>query len=337
MDYISELEIQMKKAGAEEEYIKVCSQYAQNLYKQSLPVIFDFKHLSLLLGYEVKEIAFYLFAEEDLFYNEFSLPKKSGGLRIIDVPSERLKKIQRWILENILNHIEIHEKCYGFRKGKSIYDNAKMHVNKKCVLNIDLSNFFPSIKQKDVFKIFYKVGYTKKVSYYLTKLLTRNGYLPQGSPASPMISNIIAINLDYRLDGLAKKYHVEYSRYADDITFSGNRNLKNLIPIVRQIVQEENFDINVKKTRLSYYYQRQEVTGLIVNKKVSIPKEYVKELRKTIYFCKKFGVDSHLKKTGNYKSFFKEHLYGKAYYIYMIDKNLGEKILEELNLIMWDY
>lgn len=110
---------------------------------------------------------------------------------IIDIPSDRLKEIQSWILKNILNKIEIHEKCYGFRKGRSIYDNARLHVGKECVLNMDLKDFFPSIKQKDVFNIFYKKGYTKKVSYYFSKLLTKNGVLPQGSPASPMISNLL--------------------------------------------------------------------------------------------------------------------------------------------------
>ena len=106
----------MKEQGAKEEYIKLCSEYAQNLCDNNVPVIFDFKHLSLLLGYETAELAFYLFAEDDWFYKEIQIPKKKGGFRIIDIPSDRLKEIQRWILENILNKIKIHEKCYGFRK-----------------------------------------------------------------------------------------------------------------------------------------------------------------------------------------------------------------------------
>lgn len=337
MDYITELQKRMEKEGANKEYIQMCSEYAQKLVEKSLPVIFDFKHLSLLLGYEPREIAFYLFEDGDLFYSEFYIPKKSDGFRIIDVPSVKLKSIQRWILNNILNNIEIHEKCYGFRKGKSIYDNAKIHVNKECVLNMDLLDFFPSIQQKDVFNLFYGKGYTKKVSYYLAKLLTKDGKLPQGSPASPMVSNIIATHLDYRLDGLAKKYKAEYSRYADDITFSGDKNIKKLIPIITKIIKEEKFEVNSKKTRLLYYYQRQEVTGLIVNKKVSIPKEYTRQLFQIIYYCRKYGVDSHLKKVGNEKSFFKEHIYGRAYFVYMIDKQLGERLLNELNLIIWDY
>lgn len=337
MNYIQKLQEKMEEQRLHEKYIELCCSYAQKLCDNNLPVIFDFRHLSLLLGLDSAEVAFYLFVEEELYYNEIKIPKKSGGFRIIDIPSDRLKGIQRWILRNVLDKIAVQECCYGFRKEKSIYDNAKLHVGKECVLNMDLKDFFPSIKQDDVFKIFYMKGYTKQVSYYFAKLLTRNGELPQGSPASPMISNIVANHLDKRLSALAKKYDAKYSRYADDITFSGKSNIKNMIPIVTRIINEERFSVNDKKTRYAYYFQRQEVTGLIVNKKVSIPKEYIRELNKEIYFCKKYGVSSHLMKTNNHKSFYKEHLYGKAYFVNMVDKQLGQKILQQLDSIMWEY
>ena len=337
MNYIQKLQGKMKEQGIDEKYIELCCSYAQKLYDNNVPVVFDFKHLSLLLGLDPTEVAFYLFAEEDLYYKEIKIPKKSGGFRIIDIPSDRLKGIQKWILRHVLDKIEVQENCYGFRKEKSIYDNAKLHVGKECVLNMDIKDFFSSIKQEEVFKIFYIKGYTKKVSYYFAKLLTRNGKLPQGSPASPMISNIVARHLDKRLSALAEEYGAQYSRYADDITFSGKSNIKNMIPIATKIITEEKFNVNDNKTRYAYYYQRQEVTGLIVNKKVSIPKEYLRELNKEIYFCKKYSVSSHLAKTNNHKSFYKEHLYGKAYFINMVDKHLGQKILEQLNLIMWEY
>ena len=337
MSYIQELQSLMRKKEIDEDYIKLCSDYAQNLLNNHMPVIFDFKHLSLLLGLESAALAFYMFADEDFFYKETAIPKRNGGIRIIDIPSERLKSIQKWILNKILYNIDIHECCYGFCRGKSIYDNALLHTNKDCVLNLDLKNFFPSIKQSEVFNIFYNKGYTKRVSYYLAKLLTKDGRLPQGSPASPMISNIVAKHLDMRLYKLARCYKVSYSRYADDITFSGASNVKNLIPIVTEIIREEGFEVNEKKTRYAYYYQRQEVTGLIVNKKVSISKEYMKELKKEIYYCQKYGVSSHLEKTNNHRSFFKEYLYGKAYFVNMVDKDVGQKILEQLDKIMWEY
>ena len=337
MNYVQKLKDKMIIQGEDEKYIELCTSYAQKLCDNNVPVIFDFKHLALLLGYEPSELAFYLFASDDSFYTQIQIPKKSGGMRNIEIPSDRLKNIQRWILKNVLNNIVVHDSCYGFMKGKSIYDNALLHVGKDCVLNMDLKDFFPSISQKDVFNIFYQRGYTKKVSYYLAKLLTKDGVLPQGSPASPQISNIVAKHLDKRLSELSKRYNAVYSRYADDLTFSGTSNIKNMIPIISKIVREEKFQLNERKTRYSYYFQRQEVTGLIVNKKVSVPKEYLRELFKEIYYCKKFGVSSHLKKTKNHKIFFKEHMYGKAYFIKMIDREMGEKILNELDSILWEY
>lgn len=337
MSYVQKLIDKMIAQGEDKKYIDLCASYAQKLCDNSVPVVFDFKHLALLLGHEPLELAFYLFASEDLFYTKIQIPKKSGGVRDIEIPSDRLKSIQRWILRNVLDSMEVYESCYGFTKGKSIYDNALLHVGKDCVLNMDLKDFFPSISQKDVFNIFYQKGYTKKVSYYFAKLLTKDGILPQGSPASPQISNIVAKHLDKRLSELAKRYNATYSRYADDITFSGASNIRNMIPAITQIIQEEKFQVNENKTRYSYYFQRQEVTGLIVNRKVSVPKEYLREMYQEIYYCKKYGVASHLKKTNNHKSFFKEHMYGKAYFINMINKDMGQKILNELDSIMWEY
>ncbi len=337
MDYVQKLITKMEAQGEEKAYIELCATYAQKLCDNNVPVIFDFKHLSLLLGYEPMELTFYLYAPEESFYTRFQIPKKSGGVRDIEVPSDRLKSIQRWILRNILENIMTHDSCYGFKKGKSIYDNALLHVGKDCVLNMDLKDFFPSITQEDVFYVFYNMGYTKKVSYYLAKFLTKAGVLPQGSPASPIISNIVAEHMDKRLSKLAESYNAIYSRYADDITFSGATNITNMIPAVRKIVCEENFQVNEEKTRYSYYYQRQEVTGLIVNKKVSIPKEYLRELKQEIYYCKKYGVNSHLQKTENHKSFYKEHIYGKAYFVKMTDEEKGKEILNELDSIIWDY
>lgn len=142
MSYVQKLKDKMVEQGEDENYVELCVSYAQKLCNNSVPVIFDFKHLSLLLGYEPSELAFYLFAPEDSFYTQMQIPKKSGGMREIEIPSDKLKSIQRWILRNVLENIEVHESCYGFTKGKSIYDNALLHVGKECVLNMDLKDFF---------------------------------------------------------------------------------------------------------------------------------------------------------------------------------------------------
>ena len=337
MNYVELLKKEMEEQGKSDEYISLCVDYAQVLCNNNVPVIFDFTHLALLLGIDPPLVSYYLFANEEEFYRTYSIPKKAGGYREIDVPSNRLKGVQRWVLQNILSKVKVHDKCFGFMGGKSIYSNALNHVGKECVLNLDLKDFFPSITIKDVFFIFYNLGYTKKVSYYLAKLMTKGGVLPQGSPASPMISNIVGMRLDKRLDKLANTYGAFYSRYADDITFSGSSSIIKMLPTVEKIIKEEGFLVNEKKTRYAFSYQRQEVTGLIVNKKVSVPKSYIKEFKKEIYYCSKYGVASHLKRIDNRKSFFKEYMYGKAYFINMVDQLLGKKLINQLDEIDWDY
>lgn len=189
-----------------------------------------------------------------------------------------------------------------------------------------------------MFKIFVYIGYTIEVAHLLTQLCTNNeNVLPQGSPASPVISNIVSLKLDKRLKGLSDKYHCSYTRYADDITFSGKANIKHVLPIAEKIIKEEGFTINEGKVRLQYKNQRQEVTGLIVNQKISISPLLQKEIENAIYFSKKFGVDEHMKKIGCTRSFYKEHLYGIAYFIKMIDELKGEHYLRQLDEIGWAY
>lgn len=329
----------MRELDLNQEYIEECLSYASRIIDNNLPVIFDFKHLSLLLGLEATELTYYLYVEDDLFYTRFEIPKKNGKKRIINVPSERLMEIQRWILDNILTPMDsdLSESCCGFRKGTSIKTNAQIHCNKDCVLNLDLKDFFPSVNIDRVFYIFYNKGYTKKVSYYLAKLVTKNGVLPQGAPTSPMISNLAAIMMDKRLKGLSEAYHADYSRYADDLTFSGASNITNMIPIIEKIVCDEGFTVNEKKTHYAYNYQRQEVTGLVVNKNVGIKKEYINNIRKELYYCKKYGVNNHLDYISMHKSFYKEHLVGKIEWIKSIDKIQGERLKTIFNEIEWDY
>lgn len=176
------------------------------------------------------------------------------------------------------------------------------------------------------------------MSYILAKLCTYKGLLPQGSPASPYISNIRCIMFDKRLSSLAQKYNANYSRYADDITVSGSKNIINLLCTINTILNEEGFQLNDKKTRFAYNYQKQEVTGLIVNgSEVKISKRYIREVLKNIYYIKKYGLFEHLQRSRNVSSFYKEHLYGQAYFIYMIEKGKGKNILEKLDNINWDY
>ena len=335
--YIDTLATEIKKAGFGDKYVEKCVKYASRLLENGLPVIFDTKHLSLLIGIRPVDLTKMIFAEE-LFYRQIGIPKKSGGIRQLDIPSYDLKYIQHWILINILYKIPISCHAYGFQLNKSIVDNARIHTNKHCVINIDIKDFFPSILFECVFRIFAYYGYTKEVSFILSKLCTYKGKLPQGSPASPYISNIVCLKLDARLAALAKTYQANYSRYADDITFSGNADIKSILHPSVKIIREESFIPNNDKTRVLYANQRQEVTGLIVNgDRVRVPKVYKRKLLQELYYCSKYGVEDHLKKIGCDKTFYKEHIYGKIFYIKMVEPEEAIRLFKIADQIDWGY
>ena len=311
--------------------------YNYRLQGNGVPIIYNLRHLRKILKIKKRDQSKY-FGFKRNEYHVFTIPKKSGGARIIEAPSDKLKSYQLWIKENILDKVHISDNAKGFKKACSIVDNAKEHIGKELVVNIDLKDFFPSISYSQVYRIFSYVGYTNEVAHLLTQLCTNNkNVLPQGSPASPSISNIVSLRMDKRLQKLAEKYQCTYTRYADDITFSGTKRIKSILPIVEQIILDEDFFINEKKVRLQYRNQRQEVTGLIVNEKMSVSPRLQRELDNAIYFCQKFGIDGHMQKIDCNKSFYKEHLYGIAYFIKMIDEPKGNYYLSELNKIGWTY
>lgn len=335
--YIDKLRTILNEQGYDENYIKACTDYSTRLLENKMPVIFDTIHLSLLIGMEGKLLSKHLISE-DYYYKEKILSKKNGGIRNIYMPSVSMKYIQRWILDNILYRIPVSSATNGFCKERSIVSNAKAHVNADCIINIDLKDFFPTIEFNRVFKIFNYYGYTREVSFVLAKLCTYQGRLPQGSPASPYISNVVCLKMDKRLKLLASKYGANYTRYADDLTFSGGYGIQNLIGIIIQIIEDEGFLINPMKTRISYKHQKQCVTGLLVNNgKVRIEKKYKRKVSQEIYYCLKYGVSNHLQHINCDKAFYKEHLYGKVYFIKMVESEIGNQLLNKLAEINWEY
>lgn len=311
-------------------------QYMDRLAENGMPIIFDIEHLAILLKLEYRQLLAYIFAAQRA-YHSIEIPKRTEGTRILEIPTQQLKMIQSAILRDILEKIRVSGYATAFIKGKSIVDNARCHMGKEYVVTFDLKDFFTTIEYGRVFHIFYYYGYTKEVSFALASLVTKDGYLPQGSPASPYISNIVCLKLDKRLGRLAEKIGCSYSRYADDITFSGNRELLTYIGVIQKIIREEGFTVNDKKTRVQSRYYRQEVTGIIVNHNMRVDKKYKQYLRQQIYYCSKYGVDSHLKRIHCDFSGYKDHLYGIAYFIKMVEREEGEKWLEKLDEINWFY
>lgn len=303
-----------------------------------VPFIMNTYHLSNILGIKWKNFK-NIISNSDKLYYDFKISKKAGGKRTISMPNKELLIVQKKIQEKILNNITIHDNAYGFVKNRSIIDNAKKHLNKQMILNIDLKDFFPSIHRGRVFYIFKNIcKYDNDTSYCLTKLTTYKNSVPQGAPTSPSISNIVAFMLDVRLSKIADKFNINYTRYADDITFSGKQESINnsLLKIVNEIIEECGFNINKKKTRFASYAGRQEVTGLIVNNnKISIPIDYIKKIRQELYYVKKFGLKEHREKVGFKNKYYKDHVLGKILFVKQVDSVKGEKLLKEFTEINW--
>ena len=299
-------------------------------------VILNSYHLSNLIGIKWQNFK-WMVNNIDACYHNFKISKKSGGKRIINAPSNALEYCQKFIKEQILEQIAVHPCAHGFANNKSIVTNASQHLNEEVVLNIDLKDFFPSISAKKVFFVFNKLcNYDSSVSYCLTKLVTYKNSLPQGACTSPVISNIVTFKMDLRLKKLSDKLGINYSRYADDITFSGNKKIINskLLNLVRKIISECGYCINDNKTRFESCFGRQEVTGLIINNgKISVSKRYLKSIRQDLYYIKKYGLEDHKKRNNITNAFYQEHIKGQILFVYSIDKDKGKKLLNEYNLI----
>ena len=255
-------------------------------------------------------------------YKVFTIPKKSGGVREISAPVKMLKSFQTYTNMLLQALYEPTSAAMGFVPGRSVVDNAEKHVGMNYVLNLDLNDFFPSIPQARVWGALMSkaIGFNQDVASAVaglccteidfyddkpvlttvdlpkgTKTEKRN-VLPQGAPTSPILTNIVARNLDRQLKHLAAKFGLNYTRYADDITFSCDTNIFNpnseFCIALRRIVQRDNrFVINKQKTRIQSNNHQQEVTGIIVNQKVNIKKHYVKQLRMWLYLWEHYGYD----------------------------------------------
>jgi hypothetical protein len=254
-------------------------------------------------------------------YQTFTIKKKSGADRTIHAPVKGLKSILRSLNFVLQCVYEPHEAATGFVLNKSIVDNAKKHVGHNYVYNIDLKDFFHSfdrnrVKMAFMYEPFNLNGDKEPLAFLLASLCTHpfeidgevKTVLPQGSPTSPTLTNILCKKLDRRLNGLAKRFGATYTRYADDITFSSPHNIYNdedFKKELERIIAEDNLlkvngkqveigpqlKINTDKTRLQKAGYRQEATGLIVNEKVNVRRRYVKQIRMWLYYWEKYGYE----------------------------------------------
>lgn len=288
--------------------------YVKKLILNNTIVITDFNHLAKLLGIKARFLA-KIIANPKSFYYNFEIPKRSGGTRQISAPYPVLLNAQRWIYNNILIHIKINDHAKGFIKSTSIVDNAKVHLNYNYILKMDIEDFFPSIKKNRVMSIFRNLGYTKKISYYLSTLCCLDECLPQGAVTSPCISNIIAKRMDARINGLSKRFNLNYSRYADDFTLSGNYLPPKIIEYISSIANHEGFLINKKKTNLIGPGKQKIITGISISSgTLKIPKKKKREIRQCIHYIITNGLLEHQKHINSYDPIYLERILGYLFF-----------------------
>lgn len=286
-----------------------------------------------LIGSSEKQVRYFIY-EKSRFYHSFDIPKRNGDKRLITAPTKDLKRVQRNILNNLLHQFKSHKNCYGFVKNKSIFLNANKHKNEEVIFNTDIRNFFNTITSKRVQRLLETLGFPKDTAYIITELCTFNRHLPQGAPTSPQISNLICYTLDKRLTGLANKMNIEYSRYADDITFSGSKIQRSIVNLIDKIIRKEGFKLSRDKTRFLTKANRQVVTGLIVNeKKLSIGRKKYHVLKSIIYNCKTKSILSQNKH--NHPNF-KKYLLGKIAVFKKIDIWKWYKLKQQIDSLGWD-
>lgn len=277
-------------------------------------------------------------------YHYILKAKKSGDLRIIEAPKPLLKAAQRQILSGILDRVPVHNDAFGFVKGRNCLDGANRHASEQVVVSFDLKDFFPSIQQTRILGLFRCLGYPFGVARTLSALCTtvtpsrivghlnmldraqyKCSHLPQGSPASPALANHAAFGLDKRLSALARRLDANFSRYADDLSFSGEGHIAGiLLRAVPEIVREEGFQLNAVKTRINKLSTRQLVTGIVVNKHLNVNRETFDELKAIIHACSKTD-DVRLNDPK-----FRVSLLGRLDWVERVNPNRGQKLKDLL-------
>jgi RNA-directed DNA polymerase len=319
-NYMHSFRLKASRAGYSEENIQKCLAYAKPLIDKNLPVIFNTSHLSLLVGYNrnfIKRAALYT----SYFYRSFQIKKKNKKLRYLKEPLPSLKEIQIWILQDILYSVPVSKFAKAYVQKRSLLDNVKYHRGKETVLSLDIKDFFPSVRRPSVEKIFREFGYSSNVANLLSKLCCCDECLPQGAPTSPYLSNLYLRSLDLNVSKYAVSKNLRYTRFADDLTLSGTMDAEEVIEFVKNELTRLSLELNIDKLKIMKQDVRQEVTGIVVNEVIQVPRTYREKIRQEIHFIEKFTLDGHMKNTKNTRSDYLRHLLGKVNFVLQVNKN----------------
>ncbi len=344
--------------GAEPNQLYAHSTGARRQEEVGVPPIADIAELRELLGIRTPaQLGFYLLASDTSNlkpYRTFTIPKRRGGERTIAAPCDDLRHTQQAILKEILSKLPTHDAAHGFVPGRSTVTNATPHVGKKLLIKFDLADFFPTIRYWRVVGLFASMGYTVgrlcfstqdddlEVATTLARLCcytelpqrTTSAYTPQGAPTSPAISNLICRHLDKRLANLAASMGGDYTRYADDLTFSfdeePSRGVGRFRWWINQICQQEGFVVREDKFRVIRSSQQQRVTGVVVNDGLSIPRKERRRFRAIVHNCERDGLASQARGRPDFESY----LMGYAAYMNMVSPDEGGELLARVKKLV---
>lgn len=284
----------------------------KSLRSSELPIVFEVEHLSLLMGIDYLTIQS-MINGTPRFYREFTIKKRAGGLRTIHAPYPSLLQCQDWIYKNILIHCVIHDNAHGYIPRRSIFTNATPHLSCQVLLKMDLKDFFPSIGMGWVINLFSSLGYSHGVSYALASLCCNEGCLVQGASTSPYLTNILLYGLDDRLAKLAAKNSLNYTRYADDMTFSGGYISSNFPMLIKSIVEQYGLFVNEKKTRLLINKNKKIVTGLSVSStSLRITRDLRRSIKQEVHYISRYGFISHVSQKKIKDPFYLDSILGKV-------------------------
>lgn len=320
----------------------------EQLQRYGLPLWRSEADVAIAAGVSVRELRFFSqhrLADPVFHYVQFELPKRRGGHRTILAPKKRLKSLQRSVLRELVRLLPVSESAHGFRQRRSIATGASIHVGKRVVLSLDLESFFPTVTFPRVRGYLIAMGYGYDVAATLAALMTeserqpvrvqgRTCFVPvgerhcvQGAPTSPGMCNAILLRMDRRLEGLARQHGYAYTRYADDLTFSGDdtTKLSSLCTMIRRIVRDEGFRINETKTRVARAGARQRVTGVTVNEVAGLSRKERRRLRAEIHqhtACVRAGVPDDDRGRS---------IAGKLAYLSMLNSNQARRLRDRLS------
>ena len=315
------------------------------LAKHGLPIAHTAAELAAAMNLPLGQLRYLAFAREvstTTHYHRFTIPKRTGGERLISAPHKKLKAAQHWILEKVLEPLTFAEQAHGFVPGRSTVSNAVPHVGAAVVVNVDLRDFFPTVTYRRIKGMFRKLGYSEEVGTVLALLCSEPDIttteldgtryfvargprrLPQGAPTSPAITNVLCRKLDRRVAGWAKKHGFTYTRYADDLTVSAKDRgapVGRMLAFLRYVTADEGFAVHPDKVRVVRSGRRQEVTGVVVNERPGVPRDELRRFRALLFQIEKDGPAN--KKWGTSSDVLAAAL-GYASYVAMVDRARGD-------------